>query len=368
MAIRRSFNSTIIEVSALRKFKSFSVDVRPYYWYQALSDPTSTPLQSQSYRAAATLRHETETGHYAELGVDGGVYKSPLFQMPVYRLNSIIGTGSFNLFTAYQHGPYQINDQQMSLGNPRNLRQFIIAPSYQYMLFDKKIRGDAGFNANYSTASKIWSGFLRHSLTYAINETLQLDAAISVNSYAEEISELKAISWQNTQLRLSATKTFLPVAKKATHNLSLRFYEDLNGNKQKEDNESWMEGLVININGMVLITNGKGMAICKGLPPGLAIVKTQCKISTGEAVVLTDSVQLVKSTQRDIAIRKTYTIPGQLICNLAKYGDKTCELNSFQIEARNNLDEVFRTYSDEMGMFKLFLPPGQFTSPRNKQC
>ena len=281
--------------------------------------------------------------------------------MPVYRLNTMIGTGAFNMFLAYQRGPYQINDQQMTWGNPRDLKQFIVAPTYQYTLFDRKMRGDVGFNANYSTTSNVWSGFLRHSLTYAINETLQLNADISVNSYAEEISELGAVSWKNTQVRVAAVKTFLPVAKKTTHNLSVRFYEDLNGNKQKEADEPWMEGLVINVNGMALITNGKGMAICKGLPSGLAIVKTQCKISSGEAVVLTDSVQLVKSTQRDIAIRKTFTIPGQLICNLAKYGDKACELNAFQIEARNSLNEVFRTYADDLGTFKLFLPPGQFT-------
>ena len=50
-AIRRSFNSTIAEVSALRKFNQFSVAFRPYYWYQSLVDPALTPLQSQSYRS-----------------------------------------------------------------------------------------------------------------------------------------------------------------------------------------------------------------------------------------------------------------------------------------------------------------------------
>lgn len=371
---RRGFNSTTVELGAIRKFSQVSLIVRPYFWYQSLNQPTLIPhliepvlnyQQSQSYRVATSLRYTSEKGTYAELGADAGYYKSQapisnLFQMPVFRLTATIGTGALSFFAAYQHGPYQINDQQPYWGNPLRLRQFIVSPSFQYTLFDKKIRGDAGFNTSYSTNANVWSGFLRHSLTYAINESLQIRTDVGVNSYANEINELGGLSWQNTQFRMSVSKTFSPMAKQATYNLSLRFYEDLNGNRQKDADEPWMEGLVVNVNNMALITTKRGAVVCKGMAPGLAIVKTQCRITSGETIMLTDSVYLVKSMVKDIAVRKTFTVTGQLICNLAKYGDKSCDLNAYVVEARNSLNEVFRTYADDNGRFKLFLPPGQF--------
>jgi hypothetical protein len=364
--VRHSFNSTIFELSASRKIKNFSLTLRPYYWYQSQAGLFLNAQQSQSYRLTTLLRYMGETGGYAELGLDAGLYKSASFapsgfEVPVYRINAMAGIGTLNLFLAYQHGPYQINDQQTMRVNPKDLRQFIISPTYQYTLLDKKLRGDIGLNANFSTQSSVWSGFLHHSIAYNVTESLQLRGDISINSYANDIDELAVVRWQNTQMRMSMTKTFSSLSKKASHNLSLRFYEDLNGNRQKDADDPWLEGLVVNVNDQALITNKKGTIVCKGLATGLTIVRTQCKIVSGEAILLTDSVRLVKSMQRDIPIRKTSVVSGQLICNLAKYGDKACDLNSFQVEATNNLNETYRTYADERGMFKLFLPPGQFT-------
>ena len=142
--------------------------------------------------------------------------------------------------------------------------------------------------------------------------------------------------------------------------MRLRFFEDENGNQLKDPHESYVDGLVVNVGPTPMITDKKGVISYKDIVAGTYLIRAVCRVATGEPVWFQDTVKVVKSVQRDIPIRKTWRLVGQLHCNQAKYENQPCELEQYKIETYGTDGESFRTYADEVGQFTLYLPVGQY--------
>lgn len=359
------YSNTIAEIIWSQERNRLTWVLRPYYWQQVQSLPKGILQRADSYRVMTSLRYETLYQARFEAGIDGGqfVSKEPSperFSLPSYRYFGSIGFGKFNVMGSYQQGLFLINDRLPEQGDPRSFRQISMAPSLQFALLDGRLRANFGAGLAYNSQVKSWNGLLFNSATYAVNDNLRLRVEVNALSFAEQLTEISSVPWRETQARVEVTKLFRRMPWNTTRSIRLRFFEDDNGNQQKDSHERYMEGLVVHVGETALITDTKGTITYKGMMAGVYPFRTVSRLSTGEPVWFQDTIRVVKSAQRDIPIRKTLRISGQLRCNRAKYENQSCEFDQHRIEAFGKSGEVYRTYADEQGHFTLYLPIGQY--------
>ena len=363
--IRRQYGNTIVDVSWSQRLGRFSTFVRPYYWMQSQTLPAGTLQRADSYRILTSLRYESLTGVRAEAGVDAGRFegKAPptdRFNAPSYRYVSSVGIHSFNLMAIYQRGPFLLNDRLPGQGDPRLFRQVSIMPAYRFSLFDGRLQANMGAGLTYNTVAKSWNGLLYNTATFAVNDGLRFRVDVNALSYAANLANISSVPWQESQVRFEVMKLFQRSPWKAPRTLRLRFFEDENGNLQKDPNESYVDGLVVNVGPTSMITDKKGIITYKDIAVGTYPIRAVCRVATGELVWFQDTVRVLKSVQRDMPIRKTWRVVGQLNCKQARYENQTCELDQYKIETSGPEGESFRTYADETGQFTLYLPVGQY--------
>ena len=147
---------------------------------------------------------------------------------------------------------------------------------------------------------------------------------------------------------------------KAPRTLRLRFFEDDNGNRQKDPDESYVDGLVVNVGSTPMVTDKKGVVNYKDIAVGTYSIRAVCRVATGEPIWFHDAVRVLKSVQRDMPVRKTWRVVGQLHCKQAKYENQACDLEQYKIQTSGPEGELFRTYANETGQFTLYLPVGQY--------
>jgi hypothetical protein len=353
------------EVSWSQQVGRFSSFVRPYYWLQSQTLASGPFQRADSYRLQTSLHYDSPTGVHAEAGVDMGRFASKApptdqFIVPSYRYFGSFGVGSLNLMGIYQRGPFLLNDRLPGQGDPRSFRQVSVMPAYQFSLFDGRLRTNLGAGLTYNTFVKSWNGLLYNTATFAVNDGLRFRLDVNAFSYAANLSAISAVPWQESQVRFEVTKLFRRSVFKASRTMRLRFFEDENGNQQKDPTESYVAGLVVNVGTTPMITDQKGGIHYKDIAVGTYVIKAVCWLATGEPVWFVDTVRVRKSVQREMAIRKTWRLEGQLQCNQTKYENQPCELDQYKIETYGPAGEVFRTYADETGQFTLYLPIGQY--------
>lgn len=359
----RLYGNTVAELAWVQDYNRLTVQVRPYLWIQTQSLPSGVLQRADSYRVAASLRYETKKRLRLEAGVDGGRLVSVVpesFALPSYRYFGSFGVGQLTVQGYYQQGPFLVNDRLPGQGDPGSFRQLSVAPSMQFSLLDGRLRANVGGGMTYNSIVKAWNGLLTNTATYAVNQNLRLRLDVNALSFAERLSDVSSVPWRETQVRLEITKLFHRLPWNRNRTIRLRFFEDENGNQLKDGNERFLEGLVVHVGSTAFITDQKGAVNYKGVLAGVYPFRTVCKLSTGEPIWFQDTIRVQKSASRDVPIRKTMRITGQLRCTKSKYENQSCEFDQHKIEAHGKAGEVYRTYADENGRFTLYMPIGQY--------
>ena len=362
---RRQYGNVTADLSWAQQFGRFSSFVRPYYWMQAQTRPDGTLQRANSYRLLTSLHYESLTGLRADVGVDAGRFESKapptnLFTVPSYRYFVSFGAGRLNLMGIYQRGPYLLNDVPPGHTDPHSFRQLSVMPNGQFSLFDGRLRASLGAGLAYNSLVKSWNGLLYNTATFAVNDGLRLRVDVNTLSYAANLSDISSVPWQESQVRFEVTKLFRRSPWKAPRTMKLHFFEDENGNQLKDPHETYVDGLVVNVGSMAMITDKKGVILYKDIAAGTYPIRAVCRVATGEPVWFQDTVRVLKSVERDIPLRKTWRVVGQLQCNRAKYESQACEFDQYRVDTYGPAGESFRTYADETGQFTLYLPVGQY--------
>ncbi|QJW89798.1 hypothetical protein HNV11_10620 [Spirosoma taeanense] len=362
---RQRYGNTIAEMTMAQQFNRLTWLLRPYFWIQQQSLPGSAMQRSESYRLLTSLRLETQRGVRLEAGVDAGLVNgvappTDRFKQPSFRYYGSLGINRLNLAGFYQRGVFLINDRLPGRGSPGAYRQISISPSWQVRLLDNRLLLNVGGGLTFNSITRSWSGLSYNSITYAMKDNLLVRFEANLLSYANQFADIAAVPWQDSQLRFEVTKLFKRSPFKTSRTLRLRFFEDQNANQMKDGDENYLDGLIVNVGTATLITDKKGAVICKDIAPGLHQVRTVSKLATGEPVWFQDTLRVGKSMQRDIAIRKTWRVSGQLHYNRVKYESLPYDLEQHRIETFGQSGEVYRTYADAQGNFTLYLPVGQY--------
>ncbi|MBO0937695.1 hypothetical protein J2I47_14145 [Fibrella sp. HMF5335] len=362
----RRYGNTLAEVYWVQQFGRVTSIVRPYFWLQSQSLPDGLNQQANAYRLQATLRYEARSGARVEVGVDAGQFDhvtppTDQFRVGSFRYYGSVGRGNLNLMGLYQQGPFLINDYLPGQGDPGGYRQFSVGPTAQFSLLNGRLRGSLGASLNYNSMASSWNGLLYNSMTFAANETMRIRFDVNALSYANQFADMSTVPWQESQMRVEVAKTFRRLPGQSSRTLRLRFFDDENNNQKRDGNEQYSQDLVVNVGRLAMITDKKGLIICKDLPNGTYPVRAVCRLSTGEPVWYQDTVQITgSSVSRDMAIQKTWRIAGTLRCNRVKYDTQPCGLDQYRIETTGIAGELYRTYADEQGQFTLYLPIGQY--------
>lgn len=374
---RRYFGSTRADVTLARRFNYLTASLQPYYWAQGQTmpdysipgkpKPGNVRQASESYRLLTALTYEKPGAGRIEVGVDVGRYQNQApatnrFEQNTYQLHTSAFRGNFSLMGQYQRGPFLLNDLLPGTTNPQDFRQWTVSPSYQFAWFSRRLRGSMGVDMLYRTSNKAnpWAGMIRHTAEFAVNDNLSLRWSVNTSSLAEQVGDIVSVPWQGTQFRMEAIRQFQRLPLSGSHRLQLRFYEDANGDKHKDASEPWLTGLVVNVNQTPLLSDRKGSLSYKMPKAGLCTIQAVSKLASGEPVWFSDTISVIRSVRRDIPIRKTWRVSGQVRSNRSQYENGVIDLERYRIEAYHAGGETFRTYADAEGRFNLFLPPGRY--------
>lgn len=365
----RLFGNNIADVTLTHRFGRCGLALRPYYWQQTQT-LSNMRQQTDTYRLLLSAYYDPSPNTRLELSADGGRYRgltpaTDLYAVNTYRFIGTLSHRAFSLFGLYQHGPYLINDRLPGAGDPNNTRQIVVAPNWGFTRLDGRLVGGFGANLIYTTQNRSWNGILRHSASFAVNDNLQLRWNVNLFSTARQLADLRPAPAENAQVSLEVVRQFQTLGLGSRRHIRLRFYEDENANRQRDGRDAWLAGLVVHIRSAdgretPLLTDASGQVTLKALGPGLYIVRTVCKLATGEPVTFSDSIRVSRSVERNVPIRKTWPVKGTLLYKRGRFDDNSADLESYRVEARATDGELFRTYADDGGRFTLFMPAGDY--------
>lgn len=367
---QRFFGNNVADITLSHQFGRLGLTLRPYYWQQTQTLSRTVRLRSETYRLLTALHYDFGHTTRLDVGFDAGQYRglapaNALYTVDSYRLLTTLNYKSISLYGLYQQGPCMINDWLPGSGDPRDVRQIMVSPAWGFSLLDGRLQGGFGAGVSYSTQNRTWNGALRHSAGLSVNDNMQVRWNVNLFSSAVQVADLRAVPLENGLLTLEVVRQFHRLVPGSRRQLRLRFYEDANANKQHDPGETWLDGLVVNVQNpdhteVPLLTDSRGSLTYKSLQPGAYLLKTVCKLATGEPVVFSDTIRLEGSVERDVPIRKTWPVKGVLVYTRTRFDDSPAELDGYRIEARADDGELIRTYADEAGRFTLFLPVGEY--------
>lgn len=363
--VTRHYGNTVAELYWTQQVGRLSAMVRPYWWQQVQSLPSGITQQATSGRMLASVRYQSRAGLRAEAVADVGWFAhqmpaSDQFRVGSFRYLGAVGVGSVALMALYQQGPYLINDYLPGRGNPARFRQVSVGPTGYVSLLDGRLRSSLGAGLTYNSIADSWNGLLYQSSTFVANESLRFRLDLNALSYAAQFTDMTNVPWQDSQVRLEVAKTFRRLPGQAVRTLRLRFFEDENNNQRRDGSETYLPDLVVHVNQTALLTDANGQVVCKDIPRGTYTVRAVSKLKTGEPLFFQDTITVVSSVVREMGIRQTWRVAGQLHCQRARYETQPCDLEQYRVETSGAAGEGYRTYADADGRFALYLPVGTY--------
>ncbi|GAB4033937.1 hypothetical protein [Spirosoma gilvum] len=355
--VRSVFSNTIAEISLSRQIKKMTLGTRPYWHAQTdLSNPFSH--KADAFRLASSISYRNQSRQRLELSYDMGLFHnrnalSPLGSIFSQRIMSSVVLGSFSLWGYWQKGPYFLGDLRSD--QPANMMTASLTPMIDFAVLSRRLTGSAGINYLYDaliTGSRfIAVGRIQYDITPTL--TMRFDGnAMPYSQYSDQTY---------SQYRLELTKRFNNFNVQKRSRLQLSFFEDTNGNANKDAGEPWMDSLLVTINQSTLMTNGKGTIQYQNLPPGTYKVMAISTGRIGDPVLYNEQLTVAGSVTKVIPISRTFRVKGVLHCQTHTYDNKPCQFNRFAlaIERDNKLITSFMPMPD--GSFAVHIPPGSYT-------
>ncbi len=355
------YGMTTIEGIYTRSANRFSVNLKPYYLAQAMRD--STFNRSQSYRISTHLALQLN-----RIRVEG-TYDPGLFSATVHEQNYApsfsqratftFSSQYFNLFSLYQKGAYFVTDLLMTPISPEKFEMLSTTPSIN--LNFKKIRGHIGVNILYMSTLNFWNTQVVGSLSTDFLRSWTLRAeAVSFTNQPARVFQPETYTQGMQQYRFDLIKNLGSLTKSQSHQLRLRFFEDINQDGQRDKDEPWMANLFVKLKGSTLVTDENGEIIYKNIPEGPCEVQAYGSFQSGNPALFNETIQLKKNVRRDIPLQRIFQVTGVIHFPSKRYLTDKIDLTQFKLEARGADGKNYSGYPDAEGKFNLYVPKGDY--------
>lgn len=374
-------NSNRIEIyelgyrTALGRLK---IDLRPYWMKQGADyhswlgvGSNAVNWKSSSVRTIADLNFFTQS-HRFSLQTDYGYTYKNTAEKPIAPFHSLRVSGNYDhaLFgfnALVQINPYYLSDllatytnsnyNMYSLGPNTHFEAFghnlqvQLATMYSYYGFSRSnnlsINGNARWRMkdNWSFTADIFYTFIKGKLLF-ITDPINPPQPQPLDRY----------SFNNRQIRVGIEKNFGRTGSYKGYSLQLTCFDDKNNNGIRDDDEVFVESVLVRIGKEAAITDGKGRVKFVGMEAGSFSIQTenhQGWVSQGPSTVV-----LTKNQSMDIPLIKTKSAKGKLQLIASKYLESKPDLSGIRITANDRQGKRYNTLTNEEGEYVFYLPIG----------
>jgi len=276
-----------------------------------------------------------------------------------------------------QINPYYLTDV-LNIGNQTKYRMYNFGPNVRIYAWERKLEfalsalyNYYGYthNNNYTT-----NAFAKYELKnnwiitaemqYAVNRQRifrqeyasaggeRLDLENPVENYVNNFN----VDYR--QLRFGVQKKFGRSINTALRKLKLNYFEDHNGNGIRENDEPYVSGLIVKINGESAQTDRKGhveFGVEEKIRYVISVNNTKGWSLQEPTIVFTD-----KNKSLQIPLVKTQALQGKLVVKKNKYVDNFPVLAGIKVSATDPFGRVHQTYTDDRGNFIFYLPRNKY--------
>jgi hypothetical protein len=362
----------IYELGYGKAIGKVNFQISPYMMFQRLQGeglvlPLNQPYkwQSRTIRTSANLSFYN-TIHSFSVNTDYG-YTYLNNAISTHPFHSLRLNASYNLpfagLTAFlQFNPYYLSDNFNALTTAR-YRQYSFGPNTRFNALKDKLNVQAAATYNYYGNSESYA--ISSNIRWALGgkwvftgdvqwSFLQSKLLLNIDSSQPILQN----SFNNRQIRLGIEKQFAAFQSSRGKKLELSYYGDQNNNGIKDNEESYVEGLIVKINGETAITDKKGRVTFKNVQPGDYGVQ----IMNSKGWAARDAMNILISTNKDMEVPlvKTTVLRGKIEVQQSRYQSVRAELSGIAVLASDQMGNTFKTLTDEEGNYNFYLRPGLY--------
>jgi hypothetical protein len=283
---------------------------------------------------------------------------------------------TFSLNTRYIVGNYGYTPP--IAGSKGNQQLFTTSVQHQYLMKNKKIMIQTGFNYFYNNLFKQhsitlfpdiyyftdagWRFRLGINFGYISSEALQNNYG-TAGGGAEDNPD--RITTRNTLIAVGIRKQFaIPIPFKAAKfcDVSFEAFFDVNGNGVKDKNEKAVNNVIIKLGEEEVITNDEGQSFIRNMPAGKTTFTAIPLVNVeGWFANIADTVTVIKNHHVSIPFVKGVKVKGKISIDKEAFNataDEPFDLGRIRVTAAGK--RSYSTLTDFNGNFELYLPFGQY--------
>jgi hypothetical protein len=353
---RQSFGNVVAEVDLTQRIRHVSLSLRPY-WFSQSDQSSPYGQRADAFRLAPAISYYRRPYQRFDITYDLGLFynRSMPAQSGVIsrRLVSSMVLGPLSFWGYWQKGPYYLFDLRTS--QPGRIMTTSLTPMLNMALFNRRLIGSAGLNYLYDA----YMGQSRYTAVGRIQVEVTPSLIVNLSGNGTPYSQQPEFAY--SQYRLEVIKHFNGFRERRHGQLQLSFFEDANGNGNKDAGEPWMDSLLVTVNDNTLLTNAKGSITYRNIPPGTYTVSALSAGRIGDPVLYHEKVTIGKSVTKVVALSRTFRVTGKLQCQTVAYDKQPCQLNRFAIDI--HIDDQLITSASPLpdGSFVVHLPSGSYT-------
>jgi len=254
-----------------------------------------------------------------------------------------------------QFNPYFIGDLERQR-NEKSFYNVSIRPHYNFSFLGRRLQGRTSISLDYMNSYSSWMGFAEGEVRYTIRSSWELSGTFR---YTQIQQRLWGHEMYNTQFRVGVRKNLQKINQPSHHSVEILLYSDLDNDGQFSAHESPKPNVVVKLGDNIAITDEQGRVKFNNMPKGtykMEIVSDSKWKASGFQTIL-----LTKNTDLKVPLIMLQKVSGKLIENNNKYKTQRTDIYGIKVYAKNNLGQIYETYTDQNGHYLFNLPPDDYS-------
>ncbi len=363
--------------------KNFSIGFGPYYLEQYMDRLNVDHIvhnMSESLRFRKSLSY-IDKKNGINLILDHGlsnqrVQGKEMDRFYSFRANAMVNHKDLSLHVFYQYNPYFLSD---ALANLEFGKYHVLNFESRYARYfmKKKLHVANSLMYYYHGDSKhsnyVWNGQilfkmqkgvqLRGDFYFGINRMQRLmlyNPEIGVDPNPIVFNRRDQTLLSTRQIRLGVSKDLAFRGNKDAANLNLLFFHDQNGNGVKDENEVYLNGIIVSTQGMLAQSNKEGKVrfkLIKGETYNFDLQSNSGWIMANNAL---KQINITRSHNLEVPLVKMTMVKGIITQKIKEFQPKIIDFSDYQILFRTELGVSYQTRSNIHGGFFISLPDGNY--------
>ncbi len=284
---------------------------------------------------------------------------------------------TFSVMFRYQLGNQSYSKESFFNNSIKNPQTIGISTRYQYRFKNPSFIYQQLLSYTYSTFTGNQFNFTPELLYYTksgwrfrvyneINFSKHNQNSLPESYYYMNNVETETPHWNyNYYLGLGIRKEFgipVPFVKPINSTLTFTAFYDINGNGKRDANETYLENVVILINGWEVITNEKGEAMMENIPNGKYGISSFSVVDLkGWFPNISDTIIINKTSDVAIPFVRGVKITGKVFIQRdpnSPTADFKLDVSRIKISIANH--KSYTTLTDKNGYYELYVPAGNY--------